>query len=71
MRIKSLKINLTLSTKFLGTKSKSKVQNMNKNMKNNGIQKHDQTPCTLCDHGKLETTRKLENVDFPGKLTKI
>ena len=28
-------------------------------------------PCTLCDHGKSETMRKLENVDFPGRLTKI
>ena len=46
MRIKSLKLNLTLSTKFLGTKSKSKVQNMNKNMKNNGRQKHDLTDVT-------------------------
>ena len=27
--------------------------------------------CTLCDHGKSEITRKLENVDFPGKLTNI
>ena len=27
--------------------------------------------CTLCDHGKSQTTRKLENVDFLGKLTKI
>ena len=44
---------------------------MNKNMKNNGIQKHDLTLCTLCDHDKSETMRKLENVDFPGKLTKI
>ena len=28
-------------------------------------------PCTLCDYGKSEIARKLENVDFSGKLTKI
>ena len=28
-------------------------------------------PCTLCDHDKSETMRKLEKKEFYGKLTKI
>ena len=47
MRIKGKKSYYLYQQNFLEIKSKSKLQNINKSIKNNGKQKHDLTATTL------------------------